>query len=88
MKAILEFDLNEPDDRKHHKMCVDAVDLYCFIWDVEQEIFRPHRKHGYSGGLDAKRLNELIEAHPEVDEALDILERMYWELKSGKFEYE
>jgi hypothetical protein len=38
MKAILEFDLNEPDDVTAHKRCVQAVDLAIMLWDVEQEL--------------------------------------------------
>ena len=84
MKAILEFDLNEPDDRLHHKMAIDAQDLACFVWDVEQHVFRPHRKHGYG----RPRLDKLIDEHPEVREAIGLLEEMYYELKGGKFNYE
>jgi hypothetical protein len=29
-------------------------------------------------------LNELIEAHPEVDLAIGLLEEMYYELKQGR----
>ena len=84
MKAILEFDLNEPDDRMHHKMAVDAQDLLCFIWDVEQYVFRPHRKHGYG---DVK-LDQLIQRHPEVEEAISLLEQRYFDLKAGRFNYD
>jgi hypothetical protein len=83
MKAILEFDLNEPDDRMHHKMAVDSQDMLIFIWDVEQDVFRPHRKHGY-GNL---RLDQLVANHPEVREAISLLEEMYYELKANRFNY-
>lgn len=83
MKAILEFDLNEPDDRMDHKLAVDSRDMLIFIWDVEQRVFRPYRKHGY-GNL---RLDQLVANHPEVREAISLLEEMYYELKEGRFKY-
>jgi len=84
MKAILEFDLNEPDDRMHHKMAVDSQDMLIFIWDVEQDVFRPHRKHGYAN----LRLNQLVANHPEVREAISLLEEMYYKLKEDRFKYD
>lgn len=36
MKAILEFDLNEPDDVVAHKRAVKALDLCLALWDVDQ----------------------------------------------------
>jgi hypothetical protein len=38
MKAILEFDLNEPDDVHAHKRCVQALDLAIMLWDIEGEL--------------------------------------------------
>lgn len=84
MKAIIEFDLNDPDDRHEHKRMLQAGDMYCFIWDVEQMVFRPHRKHGYPDSVRGRKLNELIEAHPEVDQAIGLLEEMYYELKQDR----
>jgi hypothetical protein len=36
MKAILEFDLNEPDDMIEHKRCIKAIDVCLAIWDMDQ----------------------------------------------------
>jgi hypothetical protein len=88
MKAILEFDLNEPDDDRHHKMCVDARDMSVFLWDVEQQVFRPARKHGYEASTIGKRLNELLDTNGGVVEAIGLLEDLYFNLKSGRFDYE
>jgi hypothetical protein len=35
-KAILEFDLNEPDDKEAHKRAVKALDMAIALWDIEQ----------------------------------------------------
>ena len=32
-KAILEFDLNDPDDRINHKQCIEAGNMASVIWD-------------------------------------------------------
>lgn len=87
MKGILEFDLNEPQDIAHHKMCVDSPDMVKFLWDVEQLVLRPHRKYGY-GELPGQRLNHLLETNPAVAEAIGLLENLYYEIKAGRFDYE
>jgi hypothetical protein len=33
-KAILEFDLNDSDDRMEHLRCVKSTDMALFIWDI------------------------------------------------------
>ena len=45
MKAILEFDLNEPDDREAHLRAILSLDMAIAIWDMQQE-FRSRLKHG------------------------------------------
>jgi len=37
MKAILEFNLDDPDDEKAHLRCVKAMDMACLLWDMDQE---------------------------------------------------
>jgi hypothetical protein len=34
MKAILEFDLNEPDDIKNHLRCVKSTDMALVLWTI------------------------------------------------------
>lgn len=36
MKAILEFDLDEPQDKEAHKRAVKALDMAMALWDIEQ----------------------------------------------------
>ena len=33
MKATLDFDLNDPDDRMDHERCVKAEDMAIVIWE-------------------------------------------------------
>lgn len=35
-KAILEFDLNEPDDKEAHKRAVKSLDMALALWDMDQ----------------------------------------------------
>jgi len=44
MKAILEFDLNEPDDVTAHKRAVKSLDMAIALWDIEQYL-RSHTKY-------------------------------------------
>ena len=37
MKATIEFDLNDEDDRKAHLRCVKATDAYLAIHDIQNE---------------------------------------------------
>lgn len=36
MKAIIEFDLNEPDDIRNHLRCIKALDMACVLWEIRQ----------------------------------------------------
>lgn len=86
MRAKLTFDLSDPDDRNEFTRCTKATDAYIALWDIGQEIFRPHRKHGYSDS----RVQELIDKCPtfktkdgETDycsEVIEKLEEMFYEI--------
>ena len=34
MKAILEFDLNDPDDIRSHLRCIKATDMAIALWHI------------------------------------------------------
>jgi len=38
MKAKLEFDLDDFDDREAHKRCVKSLELCLLLWDLDQEL--------------------------------------------------
>ena len=38
MKAILEFDLNEFDDRAAHLRCVKATDMACALFEIANNL--------------------------------------------------
>ena len=33
-KAILKFDLNDPDDRIEHLRCIKSLDLAMALWEI------------------------------------------------------
>lgn len=81
MKAILEFDLNEPDEEQAHKRAVKSTDAYLALWTTGQEVFRPHRKHGYN---DPKIMQWLEHPDEQISnatyEVIERLEEMYYEI--------
>ena len=87
MKATLEFDLDCPEDRLQHRKAIEAADLANFLWDLDQDVFRPARKHGYPDSVIGRRLNELLEQDGAVSEAIGLLESLYFEKKEGRFAY-
>jgi hypothetical protein len=54
MKATLEFDLDDYEDEMKHKRAVNSTNAYIVLSQIANEIFRPHRKHGYHGEIQEK----------------------------------
>lgn len=44
MKAVLKFDLDNPDDKLAHRRCVQALDLCLTLYNIT-EVLRKYRKH-------------------------------------------
>jgi len=40
MKAKLEFDLNEPEERMEHLRCLKALDMACVLFQVQYNLKR------------------------------------------------
>jgi hypothetical protein len=38
MKAILEFDLNDPDDLQSYNLCNNASNMYSCLFDFDQKL--------------------------------------------------
>lgn len=58
MRAILEFDLFEPDERKEHLRCVHSLDMALTIWELQYNL--------------RKRIEHRLESDPKLE--ADILE--------------
>ena len=55
MKAKLEFDLDNPDDKMAHMRCVKATDMALMLWDIKQKI---RSKLKYSDDLSEDELHQ------------------------------
>lgn len=82
MKAIIEFNLDEPWDRQRHSLLLQAENLATFLFDLEQGLFRPARKHGYPDSVIGRRINQLIETNPDAVELIGLLEDLYFQMKT------
>jgi hypothetical protein len=94
-KVIIEFNL--PEEKEDFSMAIKAGGAFSFLHKVENFVFRPARKNGYSesklqGLIDI--LNELVENHAGANHPEDeyghklnatgligLLEDRYYELK-------
>lgn len=82
MKYILEYDGDNPQDVEDFHQAVSAKEVFEFLRIVEDNLFRPHRKHGYSTAYvptheDALALNEADQ------DTIEVLERVYYKLKNN-----
>ncbi|GAF83895.1 unnamed protein product, partial [marine sediment metagenome] len=49
MKAILEFNLDDPDDRISHLRCVKALSLGLALWDIVHKVLKEAQNKEESG---------------------------------------
>lgn len=61
MKAILEFDLDDPHQKSEHNLCCDAIDLYLKLWKIDKIL--SDKDNLTSGGM----LNEIYSTLQEID---------------------
>ena len=69
-KAILEFDLTDPDDSASHKRAVKSLDLALTLWDIDQHL---RSKLKYDESLSQ-----------EVYDSLDAVREKLYEIKSSR----
>lgn len=70
MKATLTFDL--PEESAEHQQAVSAGAAFAALWDIDRELFRPARKHGYGDS----ELDRLLEDE-KVARAIELLEEKF-----------
>jgi hypothetical protein len=70
MKAKLEFDLDDMDDKMAHDRCVKASDMALVLWELTTNSYRGltngyDEENDYHKGVDAvyEKLKELLEEH-------------------------
>ena len=74
MKAVLEFNL--PEDREEYETYSKAIAMSCALHEVRQQVFRPHRKHGYPD----TEIQKLMDEHPNGYELISKLEQLFGEI--------
>lgn len=70
MKAKLEFDLDDMDDKMAHDRCIKATDMALVLWELTTNSYRGltigyDEDDSYHKGVDAvyEKLRELLEEH-------------------------
>ena len=63
MKAILNFDLNDPEDRMAHMRCVKSLDMANFIFELTHNGWRDFKHTDYDYEKAWKKINALLEEH-------------------------
>ena len=74
--GTLKFNLDTPEGQEAFNRATKSLDLALTLWDVSQEVFRPHRKHGYPEGgiLNVDEWNE------QTFNVVSRLEEIYYEI--------
>ena len=55
MKAILEFDLDKPEDKIDHMRCIHSSDMASFIWELQHNFWRKWKYDDSDFNLDTYR---------------------------------
>jgi hypothetical protein len=61
MKATIEFNLDDPEDRRHYILMNQAEELQIAIDDIWSFMLRPNNKNGYYGPI-----KEIIDKDPDL----------------------
>jgi len=74
MKAILKFNLDNPEDRKEHMMCMKSSNMASFIWELQHNFWRQWKHDEDNFTLDNYKdaLLQLLNDHNiNVDKLVD-----------------
>ena len=68
MKAILEFDLNNEEDRMAHFRCIKSIDMACVLFEITRNL-----KHTLEQRFEnnPQNRNELDEVFKEIQGYMD-----------------
>ena len=79
MKSILEFNL--PEEQEEFRDAVEGSSWHVRFDEVWDQVFRPYHKHGYHD----VRLQNLVEKHPEVGQAIELLGEIYQRIRRDEY---
>jgi hypothetical protein len=69
MKAILEFDLDNPDDKMSHLRCIKATEMMITIWEIDQHL-RSITKYA-PDTTSQETYDELVRVRERLHEIMD-----------------
>jgi len=70
MKAVLEFNLDDVDDRYAHKRCTKSLDMALVLFEL---LHNSYRKLEYEKDIDEKTLNIVFNHFNELMEERNIM---------------
>jgi hypothetical protein len=70
MKAILEFNLDDPDDAMEHKRCVYATQIAIILWDLVHNT-KKQMEHLIEADSKLTAYDMVDKYHQTIIEALD-----------------
>jgi hypothetical protein len=71
-KAIIEFDLNDPEDVKAHLRCVKSTSMAVTLWDIDQHLRNESRKEDNVAEKLREEIREIMSDNGiNIDELLD-----------------
>lgn len=71
MKAILKFDLEDPDDRMSHLRCIKSLSMAIAIFDLLSKI-RYNEKNSEIDGITREQFHEVLEQNGIIIDELII----------------
>jgi len=66
MRAILKFDLSDPDDLEEFALVNKARKMQVALYEIAEEVFRPARKHGYPNAKPFMHIDDWSEETQKV----------------------
>jgi len=75
MKAILEFDLNDPDDRMSHLRCVKSLEMALALWEIRMNL----RKYSERTAEAKEFTNEESDVFNGIDIVLERIHEIFEE---------
>ena len=58
MKATLEFDLNNPEEKKEHFRCVKSLDMACALFEIQMNL---RKRSGENVDIVFDEINKIMD---------------------------
>lgn len=72
MKAILKFNLDNPDDKIEHMRCIKATDMAVCLWEIVNNGWREFKHTDYDYEKAWDKIRDIISEHNiNVDDLIE-----------------